>query len=152
MSLTRLSSAVLLVVFTSALGCSRDAQKGSKHESTTASDSAVSPATAQHKDIYRIYDEFISAKAVATACNAATAEINGNHDSKFLIVSHAVQSELKKRGRSDSFIKDFLRGHNKLIRYRTIAMLKSHPCDSKDAKIIIQRYKAQANWKPPVGS
>lgn len=104
------------------------------------------------KDIFRIYDEFVAAQTVAGECEVHEPGLEEQHRKNFLSVSRAVRRELTgKHGKPESTLDEFLRGHDAVVRTRTLEMLRSHPCDSADARVVIERYRAQSQWKVPAG-
>lgn len=142
--------AVAIVAICGLAGCARADQPDPTR--TQTSDSIVGePQMAgdtSSKDVFRIYDEFVAADAVAKKCGISSAELDEHHRQNFVVVTRAVRSDLMSRhGRAEATLDEFLRGRDELIRDRTLAMLEFHPCDSADAKAIIDRYKAQSRWK-----
>ena len=146
----------LTVVFITILGvtgCSKDKQSGPSPTSSSVAGVQQLASDTPKKDIFRIYDEFIAAEAVAKECGISSPELEEQHKKNFLAVTHAVRSDLtSKHGKPESSLDKFLHGHDEMIRTRTLEMLKSHPCNSTDAKVVIERYKLQSQWQVPAGS
>jgi hypothetical protein len=129
-------------------GCTKDRQPAAGAASAPPAGAQQLASETSKKDVFRIYDEFIAAEAVAKACGATTRELEDQHNKNFLVVTHAVRNDLtNKHGKPESSLNEFLRGHDEIIRTRTLEMLKTHPCDSTDAKVVIHRYKLQSQWK-----
>lgn len=129
-------------------GCSKDEPP----DRTPTSDSTVGgqqvAGDTPSKDIFRIYDEFIAADAVAKKCGVSSVELEEQHKQNFMVIAQAVRNDLvSKHGRPEAALDEFLRGHDELIRNRTLQIMDSHPCDSADAKVVIERYRAQSRWK-----
>jgi CDP-diacylglycerol pyrophosphatase len=141
--LTLLSIAILGIA-----GCSKDEQPVPGPTSSPVAGGQQPADDTSKKDIFRIYDEFIAAETIAKSCGASTPQLEEQHKKNFLIVTHAARKDLKEKyGKPESSLNDFLRGHDEMIRSRTLEMLKSHPCTSTDAKVVIHRYKLQSQWK-----
>ena len=141
--LTLISIAIL-----GTLGCTKDQQHAAGPASAPPPGAQQLAGDTPKKDVFRIYDEFVAAEAVAKACGATTRELEDQHNKNFLVVTHAVRNDLtNKHGKAETSLNEFLRGHDEMIRTRTLEMLKTHPCDSTDAKVVIHRYKLQSQWK-----
>ena len=129
-------------------GCSKDGQSALGSASGPLDGGQRLAGDTPKKDIFRIYDEFIAAETVAKACGANTPQLADQHRKNLDVVTHAVRSDLRtKYDKPENSLNEFLRGHDEMIRTRTLEMIKSHPCDSTDAKVVIHRYKLQSQWK-----
>ena len=141
-------STLLSIAILGIAGCSKSEQPVPGPTSSPVGQGQQLAGDTSKKDIFRIYDEFIAAEAIAKACGAATPQLAEQHKKNFLIVTHAARKDLKEKyGKPESSLDEFLRGHDEMIRSRTLEMLKSHPCTSTDAKVVIHRYKLQSQWK-----
>mgnify|MGYP003583475319 CR=1 FL=1 len=150
-------SSVVILAILGMVACSRHGPESPEQEPepavAAASDASQATGTADEKDIFRIYDEMVAAKAVARECGVSTAELDEKHDRNFRSVTHAVREELTKRhGKPEADLDAFLGGHDEMTRSRTLGMLASHPCDSPDAKVVIERYRRQSLWQMPAGN
>ena len=142
-----------IAIIFAASGCSKETQLESGATLDPSSREPQRESDASTKDIFRIYDEFIAADTVAKECGVSTPEMDNEHKRNFLVVDRAVRHELSsKYGKPESSVGEFLHGHDEVIRNRTLEMLKSQPCSSKDAQVVVARFRLQSRWKAPAGS
>ena len=147
------SSTFAFIAILGITGCSKDKQSDPGSAPVSIASERQPASDTPKKDIFRIYDEFIAAAAIAKECGISSPELEEQHKKNFLAVTHAVRNALKNNhGKPESSLDEFLHGHDEMIRTRTLQMLKSHPCNSTDAKVVIERYKLQAQWQVPAGS
>ena len=101
--------------------------------------------------LFDIFDQFVISAAAMKACSEPDASIRARHEGNFAVVARHVRRTLlsSKYGMSVIEIDRLLAGRKAALAEDVTGEIARHGCSNPDIRMVVLRYKAQADWRPP---